>query len=109
MKLVIAIIQDTDAGRLAEALAKEDIRSTKLASTGGFLGRGNTTIMIGTEDEKVEAVLAVIRGACLSRRQTVTPVAPVGATPGSFIPIPLEVTVGGATVFVLTADKFVKV
>lgn len=109
MKLIMAVIQDADVNRLTEALARENFRSTKLASTGGFLGRGNTTLLIGTEDETVEAILGIIHRMCCSRRQTATPAVPVGVGPGAFIPVPLEVTVGGANVFVLNVDRFVKI
>jgi len=109
MKLIMAIVQDADADRLTTALAKENFRSTKLASTGGFLGSGNTTLLIGTEDEAVEAVLAVIRRLCRSREQTAAPAVPMGLGPETFIPVPIEVTVGGATIFVLAVDQFVKI
>ena len=60
MKLVIAVIQDKDSNRLSNALVREGFRATKLASTGGFLRAGNTTFMIGIEDERVHEVLQVI-------------------------------------------------
>ena len=58
MKLVIAIVQDKDSNRLSNALVREGFRATKLASTGGFLRAGNTTFMIGIEDERVHEVTA---------------------------------------------------
>lgn len=106
MKLVIAIVQDKDSGRLAGALIKEGYRATKLASTGGFLKSGNTTFMIGIEDEKVPAVLKVIRANCQVREQLVTPVSPMGGTTDSYIPFPVEVQVGGAAVFVVPVERF---
>ncbi|MCD1261913.1 cyclic-di-AMP receptor [Paenibacillus athensensis] len=106
MKLVIAVVQDKDSNRLSNALIKEGFRATKLASTGGFLRAGNTTFMIGTEDERVQEVFQVIRSNCKIREQLVTPVSPMGGTTDSYIPFPVEVQVGGAAVFVLPVERF---
>ncbi|MFX3634166.1 MAG: cyclic-di-AMP receptor [Candidatus Pristimantibacillus sp.] len=106
MKLVIAIIQDKDSNRLSNALVKEGFRATKLASTGGFLRAGNTTFMIGIEDERVHEVLQVINGNCKVRDQLVTPVSPIGGSTDSYIPFPVEVQVGGAAVFVVPVERF---
>ena len=51
MKLVMAVVQDSDAGRLVEKLSQKKFGITKLASTGGFL-KGNTTLMIGVEEAR---------------------------------------------------------
>ncbi|KQX57713.1 uncharacterized protein YaaQ [Paenibacillus sp. V4I3] len=106
MKLVVAVVQDKDSNRLSNALIKEGFRATKLASTGGFLRAGNTTFMIGTEDERVQEVMQVIRTNCKIREQLVTPVSPMGGTTDSYIPFPVEVQVGGAAVFVLPVERF---
>lgn len=106
MKLVIAVVQDKDSNRLSNALVKEGFRATKLASTGGFLRAGNTTFMIGTEDDRVQEALQVIRANCKIREQLVTPVSPMGGTTDSYIPFPVEVQVGGAAVFVLPVERF---
>lgn len=106
MKLVIAIVQDKDSNRLSNALIQEGFRATKLASTGGFLRAGNTTFMIGTEDDRVQDVLQVIRSNCKVREQLVTPVSPMGGTTDSYIPFPVEVQVGGAAVFVVPVERF---
>jgi uncharacterized protein YaaQ len=106
MKLVVAVVQDKDSNRLSNALIKEGFRATKLASTGGFLRAGNTTFMIGTEDERVQEVMHVIRANCKIREQLVTPVSPMGGTTDSYIPFPVEVQVGGAAVFVLPVERF---
>lgn len=106
MKLVIAVVQDKDSNRLSGALVKEGFRATKLASTGGFLRSGNTTFMVGVEDERVEEVLHVIQSNCKTRDQLVTPVSPLGGTSESYIPFPVEVQVGGAAVFVLPVERF---
>lgn len=106
MKLVIAVVQDKDSNRLSNALVKEGFRATKLASTGGFLRSGNTTFMVGVEDECVEEVLKVIQLNCKTRDQLVTPVSPMGGTSETYIPFPVEVQVGGAAVFVLPVERF---
>ncbi|CAG7651982.1 Cyclic di-AMP receptor A [Paenibacillus solanacearum] len=106
MKLVIAVVQDKDSNRLSNALIKEGFRATKLASTGGFLRAGNTTFLIGTEDDRVSEVLTVIKSNCKIREQMVTPVSPMGGTTDSYIPFPVEVQVGGAAVFVLPVERF---
>ncbi|MFH5186720.1 cyclic-di-AMP receptor [Paenibacillus sp. TAB 01] len=106
MKLVIAVVQDKDSNRLSNALIKEGFRATKLASTGGFLRAGNTTFMIGIEDERINEVMTVIKANCKIREQMVTPVSPMGGTTDSYIPFPVEVQVGGAAVFVLPVERF---
>ena len=109
MKLVIAVVQDDDVEDLVEALVKEKIYSTKLASTGGFLREGNTTLLIGVEKDKVDSVISIIKDICKSRKQTfTTPIPPTGSA-GVYIPYPIEVMVGGATIFVVDIDRFEKV
>ncbi|GGJ13129.1 hypothetical protein GCM10010885_23010 [Alicyclobacillus cellulosilyticus] len=106
MKLIIAVVQDKDSGRLAQNLVKNGVRATKLATTGGFLHAGNTTFMIGTQDERVPEVLDIIRNSCRSREQVVTPMSPMGNQLESYVPYPVTVQVGGATVFVLDIEQF---
>mgnify|MGYP003425690682 FL=1 len=106
MKLVVAVVQDQDSNRLSSALTKKNYRATKLASTGGFLRSGNTTFLIGTEDTLIPKLLEVIRENCRSREQMVSPVSPMGGNVDSYIPYPVEVEVGGATVFVLPIEQF---
>ena len=64
MKLIMAIIQDKDSAILSDELVEANVRATKLPSTGGFLRAGNTTFMIGVEDERVDEVLRIIK-TCL--------------------------------------------
>ncbi|MGE6261229.1 cyclic-di-AMP receptor [Heyndrickxia sp. NPDC080065] len=106
MKLILAVVQDQDSARLMNAMVEHNFRVTKLASTGGFLKSGNTTIMIGTEDIRVEKALQVIKDNCKSREQLMAPVSPMGGNADSYIPYPVEVEVGGATVFVLPVERF---
>jgi uncharacterized protein YaaQ len=106
MKMIMAVVQDQDSNRLSNALMEHNFRSTKLASTGGFLKSGNTTFLIGVEDIRVEKALQVIRDNCKSRDQMVAPVSPMGGNADSYVPYPVEVEVGGATVFVLPVEQF---
>ncbi|WP_025028181.1 cyclic-di-AMP receptor [Caldalkalibacillus mannanilyticus] len=106
MKLVIAVVQDKDSNRLSSALVKKDFRATKLASTGGFLKAGNTTFLIGIDDDKMDEVLEIIKKNCQSRQQLVAPVSPMGGNADSYVPYPVEIQVGGATVFVVDVEKF---
>lgn len=102
----MAVVQDKDSNRLSNALVESNFKATKLASTGGFLRSGNTTFIIGTDDHRVEKLLNVIKENCQSRDQLVAPVSPMGGNADSYIPHPVEVEVGGATVFVLPVDEF---
>ncbi|MBN8194361.1 cyclic-di-AMP receptor [Bacillus sp. MCCB 382] len=106
MKVIMAVVQDKDSNRLSNALMEHNFRSTKLASTGGFLKSGNTTFIIGTDDIRVDKALQVIKENCQSREQMVAPVSPMGGNADSYVPYPVEVAVGGATVFVLPVEQF---
>ncbi|HRE29049.1 MAG TPA: cyclic-di-AMP receptor [Anaerolineales bacterium] len=64
MKLLLAIIRDRDDVAVSDALSQSNVRVTRIASTGGFLRRGNVTLLIGVEDERVQAVLDMVRSAC---------------------------------------------
>ncbi len=108
MKLIIAIVQDDDSIDLIDELTDKGYRVTKLATTGGFLKSGNTTLMIGVEKENVDTVLKIIEDTCKTREQIVTTPSPVTGATGVYVPYPVEVEVGGATVFVVDVDKFLK-
>lgn len=108
MKLVVAIVQDQDASSLVEDLTDKDFRVTKLASTGGFLKAGNTTLLSGVEDDKVADVIKVIEDNCRTREIT-TSLLTVTMPGDTYIPYPLEVKVGGATVFVLDVEQYVRI
>ena len=111
MKLVLAIVQDDDAIDLIEELTDKDYRVTKLATTGGFLKSGNTTLMIGVEEKEVKNLINVIEDVCKRRKEMVPTSTPntIGTNSGMYVPYPIEVEVGGATVFVLDVDQFYKV
>lgn len=104
MKMILAIINQDDANMVVNALMQEGYSVTKLSTTGGFLRAGNTTILVGVDDEKVEKVMGIIRKQSHSRRQVIPTANEVGTT--YYPTMPVEVTVGGATVFVLNVDQF---
>jgi len=108
VRLIIAVVQDKDAGRLLQSVVGLGLKATKLASTGGFLREGNTTLLVGVDDDRVDAVLGVIADTCKARKQLVSPMAPIGGPVDSYVPYPVEVLVGGATVFVLDVARYDK-
>ena len=109
MKLVMAIIHDDDAFQITDVLNERGYSVTKLATTGGFLRAGNTTLICGVDDERIPDLVSVIETQCRSRKQ-ITPVSSTHMNPAdSYSPYPVEITVGGATIFVLDVLEFRKV
>jgi len=108
LKLVVVIASDADADRLMKGLIAQGYPATKISSTGGFLHRGNATILSGVEAAEVDQVLAMVRTECHARTEFV----PVQTLPffgeGSTLAEPVEVRVGGAIVFVLSVERFEK-
>ncbi len=109
MKMVIAVVHDHDANNLLEALNKERFSATKMASTGGFLREGNTTFMIGTDEEHVDKLKEIIKKNCQSRKKTIAPMSPVANTLESYYSFPMEVQIGGATIFIIDVEQFLKI
>jgi len=105
VKLVVAIVHTEDASALVDTLLEREFRATRLHSSGGFLKQSNATIIVGAEDDQVEAVLAIVSDQCHSRTQLVNPMPPIMEPGEFFLPYPLEVEVGGATVFVLPVER----
>jgi uncharacterized protein YaaQ len=106
VKLIVAIVHNEDAGSLVDALLEREYRATRLHSSGGFLKQSNATIIVGVEDAQVEDVVGIVRENCTSRTQVVNPMPPIMEPGEFFMPYPLEVEVGGATVFVLPVERF---
>ncbi|MGF2070133.1 cyclic-di-AMP receptor [Enterococcus casseliflavus] len=106
MKLIMTIVQDKDSNRLANEFIDANIRATKLSSTGGFLKAGNSTFIIGIEDDRVQDALELIKKTCQSRKQYVSTPMSLDISLDGQVPYPVEVEVGGATVFVLPVDGF---
>lgn len=109
MKLIIGIVHSDDADQLLQALRERGFRSTKISTTGGFLREGNATILIGTEEEKVDEVLSVVRRNCHTRTEYVNPLPPVMEPGELYMPNPVEVQVGGATIFVLDVARYERI
>lgn len=108
MKLIICIVQDQDSGSLVDDLTEKKYRVTKLSSTGGFLKSGNTTLLIGVDDKQVQDVLNIIEQNCKTREIT-TSLLTVTMPGDTYIPFPLEVKVGGATVFILDVEQHIRI
>ena len=106
MKMIVAIVSSDDANAVQKALIKEHYQATKLATTGGFLMKGNTTFLIGTEDEKVSDIIEII-GNHSKQRKKIIPNSVINEF-GMLATSPVEVTIGGATIFVLNVEQFVK-
>lgn len=106
MKLIYAIVSSDDSSSVSHALTKAGFFTTKLASTGGFLMSGNTTFITATEDDKVDEAISIIKQHSKKRKQLI-PTSNSYDT-GMFSPFPMEVTVGGATIFVTNIERFEK-
>lgn len=107
MKLVLAVIGNDDSAMVSSALTKEGFHVTKLATTGGLLKAGNTTFLTGVEDNKVNRVIEIITDYSSERTQIVPSTSSMNI--GSLNSFPVEVTVGGATIFVMDIERFEKV
>jgi uncharacterized protein YaaQ len=108
MKLVIAIIQDRDAELTVEKLTEKKIRVTRVATSGGFLREGNTTLLMGVDDDDVSEVEAVLRDTS-HRRKMFMPMAAGITDAGYGMHSQIEVEVGGATMFVFNVEHFEQV
>ncbi|MBP2058530.1 uncharacterized protein YaaQ [Lactobacillus colini] len=104
MKLILAVVQDKDAAALSKKFIENDVRATKLATSGGFLKAGNTTFIIGIEDDRVSDVMEIIKESSHTREQYVSP--SISSRGSAMMSEPVKVTVGGATVFVLPVEEF---
>ena len=109
MKLIYAIVNTDDSHDVSSALTKADFFATKLASTGGFLMSGNTTFMICAEADKVDSIIDIITERSRRRKQYVPAANIAGAEMHGGASFPVEVSVGGATIFVTDVERFEKV
>lgn len=107
MKLIFAVVNGDDSHAVSKALTKNGFFATKLASTGGFLSAGNTTFLICTDNEKVDNVIELISAKSHKRKQFVPSGTSYGI--GTYTSFPVEVSVGGATIFVTDVERFEKV
>jgi uncharacterized protein YaaQ len=106
MKAIVAVVQGQDAIRLGNALRKNNIRFTTIDSTGGFLRERNATFMMGVAEEELQNVIEVLKASCHTRSEYVSSY-PSAFDPTEFyMPRPIEVQVGGASVWVLDVERF---
>lgn len=106
--LVMAVIQDTDVPRLTRALSAAGFHATRLASTGGFLREGNTTLMMGVTRARLAELKALISSSCRTRTRLMSSAVPLAEQGEGLLTEPLEVEVGGAVLFVLVVEEFSK-
>ena len=112
MQMILAIVHNEDAPLLLNELNEKRYYVTKLATTGGFLQKGNTTLLLGLEDEQVNDVIEIIKQHSGKRQQIMyTPPAPSNCNvyPNAVSSVPVNVEVGGATIFIMPVDDFRKV
>ena len=110
MKLVYAIVRTDNEDDVIAELAKNRFGITKLSTIGGFLKKGNTTLLIGTEDDQVDQVIDIIKKEC-GKRQKITVNVPYmsGTAMVNYGTMPMTVEIGGATIFVTDVDRFEKI
>lgn len=109
MKLIYAIIRSEDELDVIDSLTIDGFSVTKIASSGGFLKRGNTTLMIGTKDEDVSKCTEIIkRSAGPHQKININMPFISGGTTIAYNTVPTQVEVGGATIFVLPVEQFIK-
>ena len=106
MKMITAIVNKKDATEVCDALAEAKYSFTRMATSGGFLRAGNMTLLIGTDDEKVDDAIAIIRKHCAQRMEPMPSVVNAGVP--AFGYYKTEVLVGGATIFVSPVERFEK-
>ncbi len=108
MKLIMAIVSSDDAREALDRLTRAGFRATVISTTGGFLREGNTTIFVGTEDQRVLQAIEALSQTCRRRTQWVSPL-PTLEGPGLEMSEPIEVSVGGAVVFVMNVEQYVQI
>lgn len=109
MKLIYAIVRNDNEDDVTDALMREHFSVTRLSTTGGFLRKGNTTLMIATEDENVEHCIETIKNECgHSQKITVNMPYVSGTSMVSYSTMPMQVEIGGATIMVVNLERFDK-
>ncbi|MBA2363486.1 MAG: cyclic-di-AMP receptor [Chloroflexia bacterium] len=109
MKLLIAIISSRDTNALLDALNREEFGATLVNSKGGFLREGNATVFVGVEEDRLNRLFGLISQTCRTRTRLMSPSIPAIES-GEYLPTgPVEVDVGGATVFVLPVERYERI
>lgn len=106
MKMITAIVSKEDTKKVCAELVKARFSVTRLATTGGFLMAGNTTLMMGVDDSRVEDCIDILRRHCSQHTEVMPGNGAFGSDVGT--PAPMTVTVGGAVVFVTNVERFEK-
>jgi uncharacterized protein YaaQ len=104
-RIMTAVVQEQDVENAINALIHVGISITRLASTGGFLGRRNATLIIGVNESQVEAAVQALTSSCRRRVEYVA--TPLEGSPLPF-PSPTPITVGGATIFTLEVERYLE-
>ena len=102
----MAVVHNRDKNRVVDDLVRQGFKFTIIGSTGGFLREGNTTFLVGAEDEEIDKLLGIIQQNCKAREQLVNVLPPDASPVGTFVPSPIKVPVGGAIAFVINVDRF---
>ena len=105
MKMITAIVNIKDSNSVCKSLTSAGFFFTKISTTGGFLTAGNTTLLIGTDDDKVHNVIEIIKTHCSSRKEILPS---SNMHENQIVSYPIEVSVGGAIVFVTNVEHFEK-
>ena len=105
-KLVIVVIQGQDIGAVRRALPAAGFGMTEVDSLGGFLRENNVTLLIGTEESRLPDLWRLLAENCLTRTEYISPFQPAYGPGDVFLPRPVEVQVGGATVWVVDVERF---
>ncbi len=111
MKIIYAIVGSDDGTRVTEVLNEHQYSVTRLATTGGFLKKGNATLLIGTEEERVDEAIRLIQETC-GKRQRITcsvPTPNISSVSAGYVMMPMTVEMGGATIFVTDVERFEKI
>lgn len=104
MKLIIAIINDDDCASVLGELSRQGLGATRLSTSGGFLRSGNSTLLIGVEEPDIDKVFDILEKFSSRRKQIVSPMPLMGEI--DFLSPTVEISVGGATVFVIDVEQF---
>jgi uncharacterized protein YaaQ len=92
MKLVMAIVSDADANKVTEQLVTAGYPGpTRINTVGGFLRKGNITLLLGVDDDRLEGAIDIVRTTVETR------------------PAPDDLNVKRATIFVLDANRFIRI
>jgi uncharacterized protein YaaQ len=110
MILLIVIVQEEDVGKLSERLLGDGFRLTRIDASGGFLAAGSTVLLLGVEDERLEAVTASIQAICQTRTrwESTIPWPSMAGLPAVGFTAPMEVLIGGAVVFGIPVQQFLQ-